>query len=131
MLDERVLDLQAAEAAWAENRRSTAVIPATMKGLLRLETARGFSRATLNTLLKNAGLEAHTLAGGKTADKKGGIILLAANSFVGAADKRLERLRRDLGESVPLIVPVGVAYSEADCEHVGTTVRKLAEQHLS
>ena len=30
-----------------------------------------------------------------------------------------------------LIVPVGVAYSEADCEHVGTTVRKLAEQHLS
>ena len=39
MLDERVLDLQAAEAAWAENRRSTAVIPPTMKGLLRLETA--------------------------------------------------------------------------------------------
>ena len=30
-----------------------------------------------------------------------------------------------------IIVPVGVTYSEADCEHVGTTVRKLAEQHLS
>jgi hypothetical protein len=30
-----------------------------------------------------------------------------------------------------LIVPVGVAYSDADCDHVGTTVRKLAEQHLS
>ena len=30
-----------------------------------------------------------------------------------------------------LIVPVGVTYSEADCEQVGTTVRKLAEQHLS
>jgi 8-amino-3,8-dideoxy-alpha-D-manno-octulosonate transaminase len=30
-----------------------------------------------------------------------------------------------------LIVPVGVAYSEADCEHVASTVRKLAEQHLS
>jgi 8-amino-3,8-dideoxy-alpha-D-manno-octulosonate transaminase len=30
-----------------------------------------------------------------------------------------------------LIVPVGVAYSEADSHHVGTTVRKLAEQHLS
>ena len=30
-----------------------------------------------------------------------------------------------------LIVPVGVAYSEAECDHVGTTVRKLAEQHLS
>jgi 8-amino-3,8-dideoxy-alpha-D-manno-octulosonate transaminase len=30
-----------------------------------------------------------------------------------------------------VIVPVGVAYSEADCEHVGSTVRKLAEQHLS
>ena len=75
--------------------------------LLRLETARGFSRATLGTLLKNAGLDAHTLAGGKTADKKGGIILLAVSSFVGAADTRLERLRRDLGDTVPLIVPVG------------------------
>ena len=30
-----------------------------------------------------------------------------------------------------LIVPVGVAYTEADCELVGTTVRKLAEQHLT
>lgn len=30
-----------------------------------------------------------------------------------------------------LIVPVGVTYSEADCEHVATTVRKLAEQHLA
>ena len=30
-----------------------------------------------------------------------------------------------------LIVPVGVTYSEADCEHVGSAVRKLAEQHLS
>ncbi len=30
-----------------------------------------------------------------------------------------------------LIVPVGASYSEADCDHVGTTVRKLAEQHLS
>jgi 8-amino-3,8-dideoxy-alpha-D-manno-octulosonate transaminase len=30
-----------------------------------------------------------------------------------------------------LIVPVGVAYSEADCDHVGATVRKLAEQDLA
>jgi 8-amino-3,8-dideoxy-alpha-D-manno-octulosonate transaminase len=30
-----------------------------------------------------------------------------------------------------VIVPVGVGYSAADCEHVGTAVRKLAEQHLS
>ena len=34
-----------------------------------------------------------------------------------------------VGRSV--IVPVGVAYSEADCDQVGTAVRKLAEQHLS
>lgn len=30
-----------------------------------------------------------------------------------------------------LIVPVGVGYTDADCEHVGTAVRKLAEKHLS
>jgi hypothetical protein len=30
-----------------------------------------------------------------------------------------------------LIVPVGATYSKADCHHVGTTVRKLAEAHLA
>jgi 8-amino-3,8-dideoxy-alpha-D-manno-octulosonate transaminase len=30
-----------------------------------------------------------------------------------------------------LIVPVGVGYTEADCENVATTVRELAEQHLA
>ena len=34
-----------------------------------------------------------------------------------------------VGRSV--IVPIGVAYTEADCDHVGSTVRKLAEQHLA
>jgi chorismate mutase-like protein len=75
--------------------------------LIRLETAPGFSRASLSSMLKNAGLDAHTIAGGRTADKKGGMVLLAAAGFVAPSDPRLERLKRDLGESVPVLVTVG------------------------
>ena len=58
MLGDRVLDLQAAEAAWVAHRGGTAVIPPTMKRLLRLE---GGGRARVAELLAFAQDEPRTV----------------------------------------------------------------------
>lgn len=98
MLDERVLDLQAAEAAWAENRRSTAVIPPTMKGLLRLETA---GRARVAELLQFAREEANSLPAGTLLEQSAIVFLppvMDADKFlcVGKNNRtHLEELRRN------------------------------------
>jgi hypothetical protein len=75
--------------------------------LLRLETAPGFSRGTLGTLLRSAGFDAKPIAGGRTADKTVSVVLVAAKGFVAASDARLERLRRNEEDSILVIIPVG------------------------
>jgi chorismate mutase-like protein len=75
--------------------------------LLRLEIAPGVSRGTLGMLLRSAGFDAHPVAGGRTADRRGAIVLVAARGFVSLCDARLERLRNDETDSIAVIVPVG------------------------
>jgi chorismate mutase/prephenate dehydratase len=76
--------------------------------LLRLETGPHLRKPALNALLKNSGLEAQTLASGKTADKSAlGVMLLEVSGFVGPSDPRLQQLRQTEGDAVRRIDPVG------------------------
>lgn len=98
MLGEQVLDLQAAESAFATLRRSTAVIPPTMKKLLELEDA---GRARVAELLAFAREEPHALPAGALLRESDIVFLppvMDADKFlcVGKNNRtHLEELRRN------------------------------------
>jgi hypothetical protein len=76
--------------------------------LLLLEIAPGVSRATLQSLLKSAGLKAKLMAAGRLLEKKvPDEILLEVKGFVGKDDPRLTTLAAAAGEAIIRVVPIG------------------------
>jgi chorismate mutase len=76
--------------------------------LLLLEIAPGISRASLQNLLKGAGLGGKLVAAGRLLEKKvPDEILLEAKGFVGKDDPRLNALAEAAGEAITRVVPIG------------------------
>ena len=76
--------------------------------LLLLEIAPGVSRATLQSFLKGAGLEARLIAAGRLLEKKvPDEILLEVKGFVGRDDPRLASLADAAGEAIARVAPIG------------------------
>ncbi len=76
--------------------------------VLFLETAQEFSRTRLQTLLKQAGIEARIVAAGQEAAKSATReLLLEVKGFIAAADPRLEALIAAAGDGILRAVAVG------------------------
>jgi chorismate mutase / prephenate dehydratase len=76
--------------------------------LLLLEIAPGISRASLQNLLKGAGLGGKLVAAGRLLEKKvPDEILLEAKGFVGKDDPRLNALAEAAGEAITRVAPIG------------------------
>jgi len=76
--------------------------------LLLLEIASDMSRTKLRALIKDAGLDAHLAATGRTSDKRvPDEILLEAKGFIGRDDKRLRLLAEASGEALARIALIG------------------------
>lgn len=76
--------------------------------LLLLEIAPGISRASLQNLLKNAGLNGKLVAAGRLLEKKTpDEILLEVQGFVGRDDPRLKALAESAGEAITRVAPIG------------------------
>jgi chorismate mutase/prephenate dehydratase len=76
--------------------------------LLLLEIAPGISRASLQNLLKGAGLGGKLAAAGRLLEKKvPDEILLEVRGFVGKDDRRLQALAEAAGEAITRVAPIG------------------------
>jgi len=76
--------------------------------LLLLEIAPGISRATLQNLLRGAGLGGKLVAAGRLLEKKvPDEILLEVTGFVGKNDLRLNSLAEAAGEAITRVAPIG------------------------
>jgi chorismate mutase-like protein len=76
--------------------------------LLLLEIAPGISRASLQNLLKGAGLAAKLAAAGRLLEKKvPDEILLEVKGFVGKDDQRLNALAEAAGDAITRVAPIG------------------------
>jgi hypothetical protein len=76
--------------------------------LLLLEIAPGISRASLQNLLKNAGLVGKLAAAGHLLEKNvPDEILVEVKGFVGKDDPRLQALAEAAGEAIARVAPIG------------------------
>jgi len=74
---------------------------------LRVETAPGLSRGTLNTMINEAGFEARFVSASRAAGGGNSQVLLAAQGFVAGNDPRLAVLRANDDDAILHIDPVG------------------------
>lgn len=74
---------------------------------LRVETAPGLSRGTLNAMINDAGFETRFVSAGRAAGGGNSLVLLAAQGFVAADDPRLAILRANDDDAILHIDPVG------------------------